>query len=122
VLYHLSHSPSFEVLGTEFRAWCLSWASSIPLEPHPALGTLFIKAKSYKHPECSLKGDLLNNIFCSIEYRALVAHACDPSYSGGRDQEDCSPKPAQANSSRDLILKKPIAKKGLVEWHKVYRS
>jgi hypothetical protein len=27
-----------------------------------------------------------------------VAHACDPSYSGGRDQEDCGSKPPQANS------------------------
>jgi hypothetical protein len=27
-----------------------------------------------------------------------VAHACNPSYSGGRDQEDCSLKPAQENS------------------------
>jgi hypothetical protein len=34
---------------------------------------------------------------------ALVAHACDPSYSGGRDQEDCCSKPAWANSSRDPI-------------------
>jgi hypothetical protein len=32
----------------------------------------------------------------------LVAHACNPSYSGGRDQEDRSSKPAQANSSREL--------------------
>jgi hypothetical protein len=45
-----------------------------------------------------------------------VAHACNPSYSGGRDQEDRSSKPAQANSSRDPISKKPITKKGLVEW------
>jgi hypothetical protein len=28
-----------------------------------------------------------------------VAHACNPSYSGGRNQEDCSLKPAWANSS-----------------------
>jgi hypothetical protein len=35
-----------------------------------------------------------------------MAHACNPSYSGGRDQEDCSSKPAQANSSQDPILKK----------------
>jgi hypothetical protein len=27
---------------------------------------------------------------------------------GGKDQEDCSLKPAQANSPRDSILKKPI--------------
>jgi hypothetical protein len=26
-----------------------------------------------------------------------VAHTCNPSYSGGRDQEDCSSKPAWAN-------------------------
>jgi hypothetical protein len=28
----------------------------------------------------------------------LVAHTCNPSYSGGRDQEDHSLKPAWANS------------------------
>jgi hypothetical protein len=35
----------------------------------------------------------------------LVAHACNPSYSGGRDQEDHGSKPAQENSSRELISK-----------------
>jgi hypothetical protein len=35
-----------------------------------------------------------------------VAHTCNPSYSGGRDEEDCGSKPAQANSSRNAILKK----------------
>jgi hypothetical protein len=40
-----------------------------------------------------------------------VAHACNPSYSGGRDQEDCSSKPAQANSSQDPISKIPNTKK-----------
>jgi hypothetical protein len=29
---------------------------------------------------------------------ALVAHACNPNYSGVRNQEDPSLKPAQANS------------------------
>jgi hypothetical protein len=48
----------------------------------------------------------------------LVAHACNPSYSGGRD-EDCSSKPAWANRLRDTISKKPFTKKGLVEWLKV---
>jgi hypothetical protein len=37
----------------------------------------------------------------------LVAHAYNPSYSGGRDQEDQGSKPAWANSSRDCILKIP---------------
>jgi hypothetical protein len=36
-----------------------------------------------------------------------VAHACNPSYSGGREQEDHGPKAVQANSSQDSILKKP---------------
>jgi hypothetical protein len=43
--------------------------------------------------------------------RALVAHACNPSYSGGRDQEDHRLKPAWANSSQGPILKKPIKKR-----------
>jgi hypothetical protein len=38
----------------------------------------------------------------------LVAHAYNPSYSGGRDQEDHGQKPAQADSFRDPISKKPI--------------
>jgi hypothetical protein len=48
-----------------------------------------------------------------------VAHACNPSYLGVRDQEDRGSKPALANSSRDPVLKKPITKKGLVEWLKL---
>jgi hypothetical protein len=51
--------------------------------------------------------------------QVLVAHAYNPSYSGGRDQKDLGSKPAQANSLRDPILKKPLTKKGLVEWLKV---
>jgi hypothetical protein len=50
---------------------------------------------------------------------ALLAHTCSPSYSGGRDQEDRGSKPAQANSLRDPIVKKPFTKKGQVEWLKV---
>jgi hypothetical protein len=43
--------------------------------------------------------------------QVLVAHACNPSYSEGRDQEDQGPKPIQANSSRDPILKIPNQKR-----------
>jgi hypothetical protein len=43
---------------------------------------------------------------------APVAHACNPSFSGGRDQKDHDSKPAQAKSSRDPISKKTITKKG----------
>jgi hypothetical protein len=40
-----------------------------------------------------------------------VAHTCNPSYSGGRDQEDRGSKPAQANSSWDPISKIPNTKR-----------
>jgi hypothetical protein len=39
-----------------------------------------------------------------------VAHSHNPSYSGGRDQEDRGSKPALANSSTRLHLKKPFTK------------
>jgi hypothetical protein len=45
-----------------------------------------------------------------------VAHACNPSYTGGRDQEDHSLKPARANSSRNPISKKPFTKKKKKGW------
>jgi hypothetical protein len=50
----------------------------------------------------------------------LVAHTCNPSYSGGRDQEDWGSKPAWANSLQVPISKTPHTKTGLVEWLKVY--
>jgi hypothetical protein len=43
---------------------------------------------------------------------APVVHACNPSYSGKRDQEDRSLKPARANTSLDPISKKTHYKKG----------
>jgi hypothetical protein len=45
-----------------------------------------------------------------------LAHACNPSYSGSRDQEDLGWKLAKANSSQDPISKKTLHKKVLVEW------
>jgi hypothetical protein len=56
--------------------------------------------------------------FKAMGLLGTVAHACDPHYSGGRDQEDGSSKPAQANSSPDPIWKNP-SQKGLPEWLKV---
>jgi hypothetical protein len=52
----------------------------------------------------------------------LVAQAYNPSYSGGRDQEDPGLKPDRVNSSQDPILKNPSQKKKkkrVVEWLKV---
>jgi hypothetical protein len=39
-----------------------------------------------------------------------MAHACSPSHSGGRDQEDDGSKPAWADSLKDPILKSPSQK------------
>jgi hypothetical protein len=51
-------------------------------------------------------------VFRIILSPVLVAHAYNPSYSGGRDQEDGSSKPARINSSPDSISKIPNTKKG----------
>jgi hypothetical protein len=77
------------------------------------------------------KGSKLANLYADIESStvnpiikmtnkpSMVDHTCNPSYSGGRDEGDCSSKSAWANSSKDPIWKKPITNKGLVEWLKV---
>jgi hypothetical protein len=52
----------------------------------------------------------------------LVAHACNPSYSGGKDQEDLICKPAWANSSWDPISKNTITKKDDPEFKPQYHK
>jgi hypothetical protein len=59
-----------------------------------------------------------NTIRCE-DGQAPVAHACNPSYSGGRDQEDRGSRPPRKIVPRDPYSKKPFTKKGLVEWLKV---
>jgi hypothetical protein len=39
-----------------------------------------------------------------------VAHACNPSYLGGRDQEDLSSKPAQAKKVHKTLSQKALHK------------
>jgi hypothetical protein len=51
--------------------------------------------------------------------QALVAHACNPNYSGGTDQ-DCGLKPAQV-SLQTPNLKKYPAQKGLVTLYSSHR-
>jgi hypothetical protein len=41
-----------------------------------------------------------------------MAHTCNPSYLGVRDQEDCGSRPSQAKSMRD-----PISTNGWARWH-----
>jgi hypothetical protein len=40
-----------------------------------------------------------------------MPHVYNPSYTAGRDQEDCGLKPARANSSVRPYLKKPFTKR-----------
>jgi hypothetical protein len=42
-----------------------------------------------------------------------MAHACNPSYLGGRNQEDQGKKPMQENGSPDPVLKILNIKTGL---------
>jgi hypothetical protein len=61
------------------------------------------------------RGDLNESRFINTSKSALphptpcswapMAHTCNPIYSGGRDQEGCGSKPAQANSLQDPISK-----------------
>jgi hypothetical protein len=67
-------------------------------------------------PVTPLNSELANFFFKLYpQSRAPVAHVCNPSYSGGRDQEVHSLKPVWANSLRPY-LKNTHYRKGLVEW------
>jgi hypothetical protein len=65
--------------------------------------TIKIKNRNY----LKTKG-LKNEAYCWVP----VAHACNPSYSGGRDQEDHGLKPAPGKLYPRLYLEKPFTKKG----------
>jgi hypothetical protein len=58
----------------------------------------------------------VNLIFLEVAHlwfkQIVQLGTCNPSYSGGREQEDRGSKLARANSSWDPILKKPITKNG----------
>jgi hypothetical protein len=73
------------------------------------------------------KGDVQSCEFCDVNSSTVdhdqyflsknwwslesMAHACNPSFSGGRDQEDHGSKPAWANIMGDPVLKIPITKR-----------
>jgi hypothetical protein len=78
----------------------------------PALGRLRQEEHRFKASLDYTVRFCLKKILSNLS-RAPVPHTCNPSYSGGRDQEDQGLKPAQANSSQDSISKKdPSQKKG----------
>jgi hypothetical protein len=66
----------------------------------PDIGTIFSRKSHGKW--CITKED---------NSTAPVTYACNPSYSGGRDQEDLGLKPARANSLWDYFEKNPSQKR-----------
>jgi hypothetical protein len=46
-----------------------------------------------------------------MDGQVLVTYTCNPSYSGGRDQEDCGLKPAWGIVLKTLFLKNPSHKR-----------
>jgi hypothetical protein len=94
------------------------------------LTDLPIRSFDSSNPSCSppifWKYSFITPLLCAKPYRdtskysvqelpssqAPVAHAYNPSYSGGRDQKDRSLKPARADSWKDPISKLPNAEKG----------
>jgi hypothetical protein len=77
--------------------------------------------KGIKHCQKNIKHRSDDKDFKKVSIAGCqgLAHVCNPSYSGGNDQEDRGSKPAQVNGLKDPILKKILHKKGLVEWFKV---
>jgi hypothetical protein len=59
---------------------------------------------------CKYHNVCLKNVHSTCE--AEMAHSYNPSFSGGRDQEDHSSKTAPANSSTDPITKLSNTRKG----------
>jgi hypothetical protein len=52
--------------------------------------------------------------------QAPVTHTCNPSYLGGRDQQDGGLKPVQASLQESILKRTFTQEKGrLVEWLKV---
>jgi hypothetical protein len=62
------------------------------------------------------------NFFLIFFLPVPMGHACNPSYTGGREQEGHSSKPAKARWGKQfmsLYLENIQHKKGLVDWFKV---
>jgi hypothetical protein len=83
----------------------------------PAVGVPDEHKTKFHSEEFSTCGIMSALKMFEVLSQALVAHTCNPSYSGGRDQEDQGSKPVQANNLRPY-LEKTHHKKGLVEWLK----
>jgi hypothetical protein len=75
-------------------------------------GLLYTLNHCGKHCIVGLHGLIFATLKVEQARQALEAYTCNPSYSGGRDQEDSSSRTVQANTSQELILKLPNTKQG----------
>jgi hypothetical protein len=90
---------------------CLFWCFwGLNSGPHSLLGKCAPPFKAFQQLwfELSVKSLWFSasSISQSFFSQALMAHACNPSYSGDRDQGDRGSKPAQGNSSQGYISQK----------------
>jgi hypothetical protein len=94
----LNSKPSLKKTGGRDRTWQpdLYFKQVIPVG--------YMARLEYIYFNCSLKIPLPSWV--------AVAHICNPSYSGGRAQQNCCSKPLQTNSSQYPILKTVNTKKG----------
>jgi hypothetical protein len=92
--------PAWGTIG-QWRLWLLEIYARLRLNWGMCFFPQFTLLRLYRY-----------NVYINLQYKnkltqAPVAHTCNPSYSGGRDQEDRGSKPAQENTSWDPIWKKP---------------
>jgi hypothetical protein len=60
--------------------------------------TLGRSGYSYRRVLCTITKGIKKKKTKHYQGQTQVAHVCNPSYLGGKDQEDCGLKPAQANT------------------------
>jgi hypothetical protein len=96
-------------------SFCWGWDATVILQLSASRVTRIISVIPCIQVEWNIKNQRCNSYVQRSKIKllmrqVLVAHSCNPSYSGGRDQEDCSSKPAQGNSSWDPISKNLLTK------------
>jgi hypothetical protein len=111
---HIQSSPEWRRLQQ-----CLKWSLQ-PCRPMTKAAWFPARTGQFTRQSTTLVHTsvcLLNQAVCSVKElipsRAPVAHTYNPSYSGGRNQEDHGLKSVWENSSWDSISKKTLHNKGL---------
>jgi hypothetical protein len=96
---HLKYKDPNGLMSESTQNWNHTWADNPLDRPEKPLQQMAVGTET-SVGKCNLKAQ-------------WELDACNSSYSGGRDQENCCSKPAWADSSQDPISNKPITRKGL---------